>query len=171
MNIETVTNRQPIARIVTQKKFHCPSCKVLLPEDDLTSRSIKCPSCGTSLEVPNPSKDRAEVGNEMREKRCPVSLKVKYDTANEFKIDYTKNVSRGGMFIRTTSPIEIGTKMQLELFLPNLNEPILLSVEVVHSEMHMHDKNNAGVGVRFLDIDPLSKSILINYLSALPDCS
>ncbi len=61
--------------------------------------------------------------------------------------------------------------MQLELFIPDLNEPILLSVEVVRSNLYAIDKEDVGVGVRFLDIDPLSKSILINYLSALSDGS
>lgn len=170
MNMETVIKGQPIARIVTQKKYHCPSCKALLSEDALTSPVIKCPSCSTKIRLPNPGTDKAEI-NARQEKRCPVALKVKYDTANEFKVEYTKNVSRGGMFIRTTSPIDTGTKMQLELFLPDLNEPILLSVEVVHSKMDMYDKRNTGVGVKFIDIDPLSKSILKNYLSALSNCS
>jgi type IV pilus assembly protein PilZ len=171
MEIRTVTKGQPLAKIVTRKEFHCPSCKFLLSKDDLAHKSIKCPACGTSLELPNICTDNVEATNERRDKRCPVSLKVKYNTANEFKVDYTKNVSHGGMFIRTESLIETGTKMQLELYLPDLNVPILLSVEVVHSEMYSNGKKNSGVGVRFIDIDQLSKSILINYLSALSDCA
>lgn len=169
MIMDTEIKKHPIAKIITRKEFHCPSCRVLLSEDVLTSPIIKCPSCSTNIKLPDLGMHKVEAANERREERCPVSLKVQYNTAKEFKIEYTKNVSQGGMFIRTTSPIETGTKIQLELFIPDLNEPILLSVEVVRSSQYAVDKEDAGVGVRFLDIDPLSKSILINYLSALSD--
>ncbi len=169
--METELKRHPIAKIITRKEFHCPSCKVLLSEDDLTALIIKCPACSTNIKLPNLSTNKVEADNERREERCPITLKVQYNTAKEFKIDYTKNVSKGGMFIRTASPIKTGTKMQLELFIPDLNEPILLAVEVVRSNLYAIDKEDVGVGVRFIDIDPLSKSTLKNYLSALSDCS
>jgi len=171
LDIKTEPNRQPIAKIVTRKKFHCPTCKILLPEGELTSSVINCPACNTRLKMPNAGVEQTGADNKRREKRCPVSLKVKYNTAKEFKIDYTKNVSQGGMLITTESPIETGTKLQLELFIPDLNEPILLTVEVMHNHKHAFDEKHAGVGVRFIDIDPLSKSILKNYLCALTDCS
>ncbi len=171
MIVKAGPDRELNAKIVTRKKFHCPCCKVLLLEEIFTSPEIECPFCSASIKLPNLSAKQVEADNERREKRCPVSLKVKYNTAEEFKIDYTKNVSQGGMLITTKSPIKTGTKMQLELFVPNLNEPILLTVEVMHNHQHSFNAKHAGVGVRFIDIDPLSKSILKNYLSALTDCS
>jgi type IV pilus assembly protein PilZ len=162
--------RQPLAKIVTRKEFHCPSCRALIGEHEFTSKVINCPSCGVRVSMPGVQPATVKAPNERREKRCPVAMKVKYKNARQFKVDYTKNVSRGGMFIKTTTPIEPGTKLELELFLPDLNEPIRLSVEVMHSHSPEVDAQNAGVGVRFLDIDPLSRSILVNYLSAVSDC-
>ncbi|MFC1770163.1 TIGR02266 family protein [Nitrospirota bacterium] len=169
--MEDEPQKHPLARIAIRKKFHCPYCKSILSEVNINASLIKCPVCENDIKLPGIKTETVEAKNERREKRCPVALKVKYKTSEDFKIEYTKNVSRGGMFIRTTTPIELGTKMQLELFLPELNEPILLSVEVVHSHLYAVDYTEVGVGVRFLDIDPLSKSIIMNYLSSLSDCS
>jgi type IV pilus assembly protein PilZ len=127
-------------------------------------------TCGTSIQLPNPESDTDAAESTRREKRCPVSLKVQYHTAKEFKTDYTRNVSRGGMFLATTSPIKVGTGMYLEMFLPDLNEPIRLSVVVVHSQLYADDKKEPGIGVEFIDIDPLDRSKLINYLNSIPDC-
>jgi uncharacterized protein (TIGR02266 family) len=138
--------------------------------DDFTSPEIQCQTCGTSIQLPNPGLDTGAAENKRREKRCPVSLKVQYHTAKEFKTDYTRNVSRGGMFLATTSAFKVGTGMYLELFLPDLNKPIRLSVVVVHSQLYADDKKEPGIGVEFLDIDKLDRSILINYLNSLPDC-
>lgn len=168
--METEIKGQPIAKIAIRKKFHCPSCKTPLSKDDFTSPEIQCQTCGTSIQLPNPGSDTVEAENTRREKRCPVSLKVRYQTAEEFKTDYTRNVSRGGMFIATTSNFRVGTGMYIDLFLQDLNEPIRLSVVVVHSQLYEADKKEPGIGVQFLDIDPLSRNILSNYLSAVPDC-
>ena len=144
---------------------------VLMVNDDFTSNIINCTTCNARIKLPDLSAGKALADNERHEMRCPVALKIQYESSKDFKMDYTKNVSRGGMFIKTTSPIEIGTKMQLELFLPDLNEPLLMSIEVVHRHIYEDDDSQEGVGVKFIDIDPLSKSILINYLSAISNCS
>jgi len=162
---------QPIAKIVTRKEYHCPSCRAMLSSDDFTSYVINCTTCNAKIKLPDLSAGKALADNERLQMRCPVALKIQYENAIDFKVDYTKNVSQGGMFIQTASPFEIGTKMQLELFLPDLNEPLLMSIEVVHRHIYEDDDTQEGVGVRFIDIDPLSKSILINYLSAISNCS
>jgi type IV pilus assembly protein PilZ len=43
------------------------------------------------------------------EPRAPIELKVEYKRINSFFADYTRNISKGGTFIKTTKPLAIGT--------------------------------------------------------------
>ena len=40
-----------------------------------------------------------------REMRAPIELKVEYKRLNSFFADYTRNISRDGMFIKTLKPL------------------------------------------------------------------
>ena len=42
--------------------------------------------------------------------RQPITLRVDYKRVNMFFSDYTKNISRGGTFIKTKNPLPIGTE-------------------------------------------------------------
>ena len=44
-----------------------------------------------------------------REARAPIELKVEYKRLNTFFYDYTKNISKGGTFIKTEKPLDVGT--------------------------------------------------------------
>ena len=48
----------------------------------------------------------------------PIALKVEYKRLNSFFADYTKNISRGGTFIRTKNPLSIGTEFMFQLQVP-----------------------------------------------------
>ena len=43
--------------------------------------------------------------------RAPIELKVDYKKLNSFFADYTKNISKGGTFIKTKKPLPIGTRL------------------------------------------------------------
>lgn len=58
--------------------------------------------------------------------RAPIELKVEYRRLNTFFADYTKNISRGGTFIKTSKPLDVGTDFVFKLFIPTLDEPIEL---------------------------------------------
>jgi type IV pilus assembly protein PilZ len=65
-----------------------------------------------------------------REARAPIELKVEYKRLNTFFYDYTKNISKGGTFIKTEKPLDIGTIFLFKLMLPLQNEPLALRGEV-----------------------------------------
>ena len=48
--------------------------------------------------------------------RIPIELKVEYRKLNTFFADYTKNICKGGTFIRTKRPLSVGTKFLFKLF-------------------------------------------------------
>ena len=52
-----------------------------------------------------------EAGDDRRiAERGPIALRVDYKRLNSFFADYTKNISRGGTFIRTDRPLQLGTE-------------------------------------------------------------
>jgi type IV pilus assembly protein PilZ len=65
-----------------------------------------------------------------REARAPIELKVEYKRLNTFFYDYTKNISKGGTFIKTERPLDIGTIFLFKLLVPSREEPIALRGEV-----------------------------------------
>ena len=54
----------------------------------------------------------------------PIELTVEYKRLNAFFADYTKNIGRGGTFIRTEKALPIGTEFTFKLVIPTLPEPI-----------------------------------------------
>jgi type IV pilus assembly protein PilZ len=73
----------------------------------------------------------AEEGQERRaEGRRPIELKVEYKRLNTFFADYTKNISRGGTFIKTSRPLPVGTEFLFKLFIPGRDTPLTIHGEV-----------------------------------------
>ena len=65
-----------------------------------------------------------------REARAPIELKVEYKRLNTFFYDYTKNISKGGTFIKTEKPLDIGTIFLFKLMIPSRDAPLALRGEV-----------------------------------------
>lgn len=79
--------------------------------------------------------------------RAPIELKVDYKKLNSFFADYTKNISKGGTFIKTKKPLPIGTRFLFKLSVPNREAPFELLGEVVWSKA---DAEEPGMGIRFI---------------------
>ena len=79
--------------------------------------------------------------------RAPIELKVDYKKLNSFFADYTKNISKGGTFIKTKKPLPIGTRFLFKLSVPKRDGPFELLGEVVWSKA---DGDGPGMGIRFI---------------------
>src|SRR5262245_9972462 len=62
--------------------------------------------------------------------RAPIELKVEYKKLNTFFADYTKNICKGGTFIKTRKPLDVGTEFLFKLSVPKLAEPLALRGQV-----------------------------------------
>ncbi len=82
-----------------------------------------------------------------REPRAPIELKVDYKKMNSFFADYTKNISKGGTFIKTKKPLPIGTRFLFKLTVPHRESPFELLGEVVWSKP---EGDEPGMGIRFI---------------------
>jgi type IV pilus assembly protein PilZ len=85
--------------------------------------------------------------------RQPIELKVEYERLNTFFADYTKNISRGGTFIKTTRPLAIGTEFVFRLLIPTMERPLAIHGEVariVDAAQSQSSGSEAGMAIRFV---------------------
>lgn len=84
--------------------------------------------------------------------RAPIELKVEYKRVNTFFADYTKNISKGGTFIKTRKPLDIGTEFLFRLHVPALGAPLALRgrVQWVVNEGEEGPGESPGMGIRFI---------------------
>jgi len=89
-----------------------------------------------------------DAGSEKRNAvRAPIDLKVDYKRLNTFFADYTKNISKGGTFVRTERPLGVGTQFRFSISVPVRPEPFELTGMVAWIREGSPDP---GMGIRFL---------------------
>jgi type IV pilus assembly protein PilZ len=84
--------------------------------------------------------------------RAAIVLNVEYKRVNTFFADYTRNISKGGTFIRTDRPLQKGTEFVFALSIRNVAEPLKLRGRVrwvVTPEVATAEQP-AGMGIEFL---------------------
>ena len=88
--------------------------------------------------------------------RAPIALRVEYKRVNSFFADYTRNISKGGTFIRTDRPLDLGTEFVFELAVRGLDDPLRLrgKVQWVVQADDASPASPAGMGIEFLWADP-----------------
>ncbi|HUH05844.1 MAG TPA: TIGR02266 family protein [Kofleriaceae bacterium] len=100
--------------------------------------------------------DDTERDDRRRADRHPIELKVEYQRLNTFFSDYTKNISKGGTFIKTDKPLGVGTEFVFKLYVPHMDEPIKIRGQVqwvVTAEdlAGGDDRSDApGMGIHFI---------------------
>jgi type IV pilus assembly protein PilZ len=94
--------------------------------------------------------------------RIPVHLDVHFGTADDLRAAVIDSLSEGGVFIRTRSPLPIGTELTLSISLGNQGDPpITLRGRVAWARHHSAAVD--GMGVAFLDPPPPAlKNLLIS---------
>jgi type IV pilus assembly protein PilZ len=86
--------------------------------------------------------------------RAPIELKVDYRKLNSFFADYTKNISKGGTYIKTGKSLPNGTRFIFRLSVPGRGTPFELNGEVIRSATTGEEP---GMGIRFVWADELER--------------
>ncbi len=90
--------------------------------------------------------------------RATVTLKVGYTRLNTFFADYTKNISKGGTFVRTTKPLDLGSDFIFELTVPSASGLAAPEVKIelkgvvkwIVTEAEATNDKPAGMGIQFV---------------------
>jgi type IV pilus assembly protein PilZ len=98
-----------------------------------------------------------DAGDRRHENRAPIELKVEYKRLNTFFYDYTKNISKGGTFIKTDRPLDTGTVFLFRIQVPAVGTAIELRGEVrwvvrpgEPPPASIPEGHEAGMGIRFM---------------------
>ena len=167
--VGTGSAEKPVIRATHQ----CPHCKEILSDAYIEQNpfsDVTCHSCGSLITIERSRNVERSSGDKRSEKRCPIALRVSYKTFNEFIDEYTKNVSKRGMFIRTKRHHALHDIAELLLHVPELPHPVRIKGEIVHVERDALLEEDCGVGVKFIDIDDQSRGALISYIKSRENC-
>ena len=100
---------------------------------------------------------------------------VKHLTTGKVRRWLTKNVSEIGLCLLTDEAIERGTRLEVELKLPDFPSPLLMIAEVmwtmvVEAPRKSYEDPKVEVGVKFVDLAPKTQALLHQYaaMTAVP---
>lgn len=109
---------------------------------------------------------KARPGDSRAHVRQPIELVVEYTRLNSFFSDYTRNISKGGTFIKTPKPLDVGTEFMFKLQVPKMEEPLELlgRVQWVVTADDPTPGQEPGMGIRFVfetdsDRDALTRRV------------
>src|SRR2546427_9799008 len=92
--------------------------------------------------------------------RVVLGIPIQYRFGNTIAAALTLNLSHGGIAIRTTSPLEAGTKIKIRFRMPGSKRDIDAQGHVAWSDRRV------GMGIQFETVDPANQSIIDNFVDA-----
>jgi type IV pilus assembly protein PilZ len=99
------------------------------------------------------------------EPRAEVDLEVHYRTAQEFLAAYTKNISGGGIFIRTQQPLPLNQNVLLRFTLPGISQRFEVHGVVVWANpASLKSSFPAGMGIKFLQSDAKEQQMIADFI-------
>jgi len=99
-----------------------------------------------------------------------VKLKISFPDLNEFQHSYTKNISKGGMFLATPRPLGKGTRVVVQLLPPGAPKPFSIEGEIAHSvdtPTAIKKKCTPGMGIKFINMNAPLRAALVQYIKDL----
>ena len=116
-----------------------------------------------------PKSDDTPGAQKRREARAAITLKVDYRRLNSFFADYTKNISKGGTFIRTSKPLTVGTEFIFVLSLPTINEQLQLNGEVIWvvTDAEATEEQPSGMGIKFRFENDVDRQKVADFVERL----
>jgi type IV pilus assembly protein PilZ len=93
---------------------------------------------------------RGGVIDKREQRRLPVRLRVTYSGRTGRRINFTRDLSEEGIFVRSQELLELNTPVKLTLILPGDSKPVDLSGRVTRHEDDA-DERGMGIQLEFLD--------------------
>ena len=105
--------------------------------------------------------------------RARARISISFKNVKDFLTTYSSNIGGGGLFIKTTKTLPVGTFFDLEFNLPEISRRIRTKSKVVwtRSEDESTEKAPPGIGAEFIDMDPEDKRFIKDYVASLTPSS
>jgi type IV pilus assembly protein PilZ len=87
-----------------------------------------------------------------RQPRLPIKVEVEYRTAGAFLVSYSVNLSKGGIFIETSSPLPVGSQVDLQFEVPGVGA-LDVTGQVAWARQGAFDGLPDGMGIQFENLD------------------
>jgi uncharacterized protein (TIGR02266 family) len=98
--------------------------------------------------------------------RLPARFLVEYEHLEDFLIDYSANLSIGGMFIQTTRPLPVGTRFRLRFKIPGRARPVETEGVVCWVIPPDHPgPEKVGMGIKFFELQPADQKSVEKMLA------
>ena len=85
--------------------------------------------------------------------RVPLDLSVNFESRGEIRKCLMKNLSAGGIFVATESPLPIGTPFNVHIRIEKTGEDVVLPGQVVSVGVSANlAEEQHGMGIRFVNL-------------------
>ena len=92
--------------------------------------------------------------------RAILGIPVQYRFGNTIAAALTLNLGHGGLAIRTTSPLEAGSKIRVRFRMPGAKRDVDAEGRVAWSDRRV------GMGIQFETVDPAEQTVIDNFVNA-----
>jgi uncharacterized protein (TIGR02266 family) len=92
--------------------------------------------------------------------RVVLGIPIQYRFGNTIAAALTLNLSHGGIAIRTTSPLDAGSKVKVRFRMPGSRNEIDAEGRVAWSDRRV------GMGIQFEIVDPANQTLIDNFVDA-----
>lgn len=101
--------------------------------------------------------------------RVDVTWSVDCETEDTFLYAAITNISALGIFVRTSQPLEIGTRVTLRFAPPRAPAPFVLTgvVQWVNPVKVLAENRNPGMGIRFVDLTAQDRERLVDAIHTI----
>lgn len=98
--------------------------------------------------------------NRRNSPRVVLGIPIQYRFGNTIAAALTLNLSHGGIAIRTTSPLDAGSKIRVRFRMPGSKRDVDAEGQVAWSDRRV------GMGIQFAHVDPAHQAIIDNFVDA-----
>jgi uncharacterized protein (TIGR02266 family) len=104
-----------------------------------------------------------------KDARFDVKIKVDYSTKDIFVSNYVTNLSKGGVFIETETPLPLQSQIHFTFILPDFNVKIEAKGKVVwtYDVKKGTGRVVTGMGIKFTKLSPQHRAQIEEYLMKL----
>lgn len=101
--------------------------------------------------------------------RHDVEWSVDCETEDTFLYASIANISEMGIFVQTTEPLAVGTKLTLRFAPPGADDPYVLKgvVQWVNAVKPEEENLNPGMGIRFTDLTPEARERIVETIRTI----